>query len=115
MLTPSFDRLEEAIDQITSALLARDLERLPSLNAASDRHLAVLFSQIARMNNAGIRLDEFEQDRYNGLMGKMEVNLELVREHMSETAQVKDIVAAATSWDDVAHLCSVAPEMLEVA
>lgn len=44
MLTPSFDRLEEAIDQITSALLARDLERLPTLNAAIDGHLAVLFT-----------------------------------------------------------------------
>ncbi len=115
MLTPSFDRLEEAIDQITSALLARDLERLPTLNAASDGHLAVLFTQISRMNNAGIRLDEVEQDRYNDLLGKMEVNLELVREHMSETAQLKDVVAAAKSWDDVAHLCSVAPAMLEVA
>ena len=115
MLTPSFDRLEEAIDQITSALLARDLERLPFLNAASDRHLAVLISQISRMNNAGIRLDEGEQDRYNTLLGKMVVNLEMVREHMCETAQVKDVVSAAKSWEDVAHLCSEMPEMLEVS
>ncbi len=115
MLTPCFDRLEETIDQTTSALLARDLGRIEELDKRKNQNIEVLFAQMNRMTAAGVPLDEAEQSRFNAILGKMEVNLALICEHMSETAQVAEVVAAATSWADLEHFSSEAPELLEVA
>lgn len=115
MLTPCFDRLEETVDQTTSALLARDLGRIEDLDKRKSQNIEALFAQMNRMTAAGIALDEMEQGRFNAILGKMEVNLALICEHMTETAQVAEEVAAAKTWADVEHFTKEAPELLAVA
>lgn len=115
MLMPCFDRLEETVDQTTSALLARDLGRIDALDKRKSQNIEALFGQMNRMSAAGIVLDEAEQARFSAILGKMEVNLALICEHMAETAQVADEVAAATSWADLEHFTMEAPELLAVA
>ncbi|PZR90863.1 MAG: hypothetical protein DI537_17455 [Stutzerimonas stutzeri] len=112
MLTPCFDRLEETVDQITSALLARDLGRIEGLDKRKSENIEVLFVEMNRLSAAGKAMAEAEQARFQVILGKMEVNLALVCEHMAETAQVADEVASAKTWADVEHFTKEAPELL---
>ena len=89
----SLDRLEEALDMETAALMARDLSNLEEFNRRKSQCLLEI-SRIVR--TADIRnLDIKATKRLQDLQVKIEANQDILKRHMHAVQEVASIISSA--------------------
>ena len=93
MLMKSLDRLEEALDMETSALMARDLSNLDEFNRRKSQCLLEI-SRIVRTADVNA-LSPKATKRLQDLQGKLELNQGILRRHMRAVEEVASIISNA--------------------
>ncbi len=93
MLMKSLDRLEEALDMETAALMARDLSNLEEFNRRKSQCLLEI-SRIVRTSEIHA-LDQRATKRLQDLQVKIEANQDVLRRHMQAVQEVASIISNA--------------------
>lgn len=93
MLMKSLDRLEEALDMETAALMARDLSNLEEFNRRKSQCLLEI-SRIVRTSEIHA-LDQRATKRLQDLQVKIEANQDVLRRHMQAVQEVASIISSA--------------------
>jgi hypothetical protein len=93
MLMKSLDRLEEALDMETAALMARDLSNLEEFNRRKSQCLLEI-SRIVRTSEIHA-LDQRATKRLQDLRVKIEANQDVLRRHMQAVQEVASIISNA--------------------
>jgi hypothetical protein len=93
MLMKSLERLEEALDLETSALMARDLSNLDEFNRRKSQCLLEI-SRIVRTADIHA-LDPKGTKRLQQLQLKIEANQDILKRHMQAVQEVASIISNA--------------------
>ncbi|MGO4573405.1 flagellar protein FlgN [Microvirga sp. 2TAF3] len=93
MLAKCLDRIEEAIDLETTALLARDLSGLKEFNRRKSQSL-LEFTRLAQTMRLE-SIDPFLSQRFAALREKLEANHEILGRYMRAAQEVADIISGA--------------------
>ena len=93
ILMKSLDRLEEALDMETAALMARDLSNLDEFNRRKSQCLLEI-SRIVRTAEVHT-LDHKGTNRLHQIKVKIEANQEILRRHMQAVQEVASIISNA--------------------